>query len=367
MTTHQKTPFSPYQDPRLGALVATGLVGSAREQDFDDIVAYVAELCEAPVCLISLVEDERQWFKATHGTELRETPISQSICLHALTEDEILEIPDTALDPRTVDNPLCQGPEAFRFYAGALLRLENEIPLGTLCVLDHKPRHLTSHQRRTILLLARQVVRQIELREALAMQKRLQAEIDHRVKNSLQMVASYLRMQRRGASEEACQVLLDAEQRVAAISALHAAINDTGGGSVPLAHYLGRIAQLLDESLPKNVSVRVAVEEAYVPPERAAALGLIVNEFVTNSVKHAFPNERVGSVTLTGQRNGGLYRLVLADDGTGFSEVTETPSLGLKIIGAASRQLQAKAAWSQDTEGTCLTLSFSASEALPAN
>ena len=350
----------PENGSRLDALRATTILDTPRERDFDDIVAYVADLCDVPVCLISLVEDERQWFKAAQGLDVRETPINQSICLHALAEEEILEIPDTSRDPRTSGNSLCQGPNALKFYAGALLRLSGGTAIGTLCVLDRRPRRLDAHQRRTMVLLARQVVRQIELHEALSVQKRLQDEIDHRVKNSLQMVASYLRMQRRGARPEAVEVLLQAEQRVAAVSALHAALNDTGGnGSVALGPYLARIAELLNGSLPENVSVEVDIAPARLPPERAAALGLIVNEFVTNSVKHAFPDYRAGRVRVTGRFDGTSYELSMQDDGIGFA-LQEAGGLGLSIIEAAAQQLQASTEWPAATAGTALRTRFSA-------
>ncbi len=252
-------------DARVAALRSLGILDSLREQDFDDIVAHVARLCEVPVALISLVDADRQWFKAACGFDAAETSLDQSICLHALKEETFLEIGDTAEDPRTRDNPLCRGDEPLRFYAGALLRLEDGTAVGTLCVLDRRPRRLTEAQRDAMVLLARQVVRQMQLREALAAQKHLQNEIDHRVKNSLQMVASYLRLHRRSAGGEAADVIRQAEQQVAAIVELHDVLHRSGSDSttVDIGGYLGRIADLLAQSLPA----------AEFEPLRAAAAG----------------------------------------------------------------------------------------------
>ncbi len=345
-------------DARLAALKSLDILDTPRERDFDDIVAYVARLCEVPTALISLVDSDRQWFKASCGFDATGTSLDLAICLHALQEDEILEIPDTRMDPRTRDNPLCEGEDAVLFYAGAILRLDDGVPIGTLCILDRKPRKLSGTQRETLVLLARQVVRQMQLREALSTQKRLQGEIDHRVKNSLQMVASYLRIQRRGALGEASDVLVRAEQQVAAIVALHEALNIAGeSGSIDVGRYLGRIADLLSRTLPVNVRMQADFAPALCDGSRAGAAAVIVNEFVANSVKHAFPGDRSGVIQLSGTLADGKYQLTLTDDGVGLGGEGGR-GLGMTIVDAAGRQLGASLARPKATQGTVLTATF---------
>jgi two-component sensor histidine kinase len=342
---------------RITALESLDILDSPRERDFDDIVAYVSALCDVPTALISLVDSERQWFKAACGFDAAETPLDQAICLHTLKEETFLEIHDTAADPRTRDNPLCRGEEPVRFYAGALLRFD-DVPIGTLCVLDRRPRRLTDHQRETMILLARQVVRQMQLRQALSAQGRLRSEIDHRVKNSLQMVASFLRLQRRNAGNEAGEVIRHAEQQVAAIVALHDALHRSGsGGMVDIGAYLERIAALVGQTLPRNISVEAAFDAATCSSERAAAAGVILNEFVANSVKHAFPDDRRGVVRLIGRLDGDTYQLMLSDDGAGRSEATGS-GFGLSVIDAAARQLGAEVTWPDSARGTVLAMAF---------
>jgi len=152
---------------RLAALQNLGVLDSGSEKIYDDITQLTAELCGAPVCLISLVDEDRQWFKSEVGLGLSETPIDQSICAHAVQQDSYLEVQDTQLDPRTLGNILCQGDTPFRFYAGALLRTVDGWPLGTLCVLDYKPRMLTELQRRTLQVHAQTVTRHLEFTRAL--------------------------------------------------------------------------------------------------------------------------------------------------------------------------------------------------------
>lgn len=350
-------------EARLDRLRALGVLDSPRERDFDDIVAYVARLCDAPIAFISLVDTDRQWFKAAHGFDRSETPLDQTICLHALSEERFVEVSDTALDPRTRDSPLCTGPDGVRFYGGAVLRVD-EVAIGSLCVLDRRPRRLDAAQRDAMILLARQVVRQLQLREALSVQERLRGEIDHRIKNSLQMVASYLRLQRRDAGEAAHEVLRQAEQQVAAIVALHAALGEAGSsGSVDLRLSLGRIAELIGRTLPANVRIATDIAPAIVDSDRAAAAGLILNEFVANSVKHAFPDDGDGRIDVRGAWQGGRYCLVLRDDGVGLGGASDGDGdggFGMSIMRAAARQLGARMSRPETACGTAMALSFAA-------
>lgn len=151
---------------RLEVLRNFGILDTGTEKIYDDLTGLTADLCDVPVCLISLVEQDRQWFKSEIGLGICETSIEESVCSHAIVEDNFLEIPDTRLDPRTDDNALCQGDKPFLFYAGAILRSLNGRPLGTLCVLDYKPRTLTSLQKRILSVHASSVTRQLELTRA---------------------------------------------------------------------------------------------------------------------------------------------------------------------------------------------------------
>ena len=152
---------------RLDVLHDLGALDSGAEQVYDEITQLTAELCNVPVCLISLVEKDRQWFKSKVGLGICETSIEQSICAHAITQNDYLEIQDTHLDDRTLNNTLCQGEKPFRYYAGAILRTLEGWPLGTLCVLDYEPRQLNHLQKRVLEVHAKSVTRQLELTRAL--------------------------------------------------------------------------------------------------------------------------------------------------------------------------------------------------------
>lgn len=163
----QRPPWD--ETARLNALHAYDILDTDREPAFDDVCALTARICDAPIAVISLVDAERQWFKAEVGLGLRETPLEISFCRHALLEVDHLIVPDAERDERFACNPLVTGEAHLRFYAGILLRSPEGLPLGTLCVLDTKPRPegLSALEAQTLEVMARQVMNLLALRRAL--------------------------------------------------------------------------------------------------------------------------------------------------------------------------------------------------------
>ena len=165
---------------RLAAVFDLQVLDQPPEPEFDDIAALAQRLCGTAGALVSIVAAERQWFLArTGGLVGCETPISQSICAHAIHGGDVLEIRDLRLDPRTRENPLVEGAPHLRFYAGAVLRSRAGLALGTLCVIDLAPRPegLTPDQRDSLLALARQTVSFLELRRVAAQRDAALAEL----------------------------------------------------------------------------------------------------------------------------------------------------------------------------------------------
>ncbi len=154
---------------RLAELSAYGLLDTPPEADFDDLAALASRICETPISLVTFVDERRQWFKATVGLDLRETPRSLAFCAHAIQRpDELMVVEDATRDERFVDNALVTGEPGIRFYAGAPLVTPSGHALGTLCVIDRKPRTLTIEQAEGLRVLARQVSSQLELRRTLS-------------------------------------------------------------------------------------------------------------------------------------------------------------------------------------------------------
>lgn len=338
----------PNQSERLQTLYDYGVLDTEREKDFDDIVNLAARLCDAPISVINLIDAHRQWFKAEVGLGTRETPIQTSICAHVILSEKFVEIPDTLSDPRLSGNPLCLADPGLRFYAGALLIAENGLPLGTLCVLDNRPRELTELQRDTIKVLAGQVMKLLDLRRALKVQTMLRQEVDHRVKNSLLTVAALTRMQARVASEPQTKRALEAVHgRIETVAALHQALSKSESGDrIDLASYIEGVVRLIDGHRPQNVVVDVDCGEGVtVTSGRASNIGAVVNEFVTNSFKHGFPDGQPGRVSVVCSRDDddGMMSLICRDNGAGLDDAavadSASQSLGLKIIQASAAAL----------------------------
>lgn len=136
----KSAPIPPYDAQRVAALRALLILDTPPEERFDRLVAFAAEEFDVPIALVSLVDENRQWFKARVGLDACETSRDISFCGHALTEPQGLLIEDALLDERFHDNPLVIGPPYIRFYCGVQLLLPSGHVAGTLCLIDAKPR-----------------------------------------------------------------------------------------------------------------------------------------------------------------------------------------------------------------------------------
>src|SRR2546427_2943795 len=149
---------------RLKVLWQYSVLDTVPEEIFDDLTELAARICEAPIALITLVDEKRQWFKSKVGVSINETSRDISFCSHAITQPGLFIVPDATKDERFADNPLVTSDPKVRFYAGAPLVTADGYALGTLCVIDKVPRELRPDQTQALTILARHVVSQLELR-----------------------------------------------------------------------------------------------------------------------------------------------------------------------------------------------------------
>ena len=228
-------------------------------------------------------------------------------------------------------------------------------------MLDYEPRELNDMQRHALRVLARQVMTQLELRRALKRKELMRKEMDHRVKNSLASVAGMVRLQISRASDPALRAALDmVQQRLRSISLLHEELYRTAGDDqADLGRYLTTLQAMLQEGAPEGVTLEFDADHAIVSPLKASAVGVIVSEFVMNSFKHAFPDERPGKVTVTLKETGTEIELVCRDDGAGAGEIApQKRGLGLRLISAYASQLGGAAVFRDAGPGFELRLSF---------
>lgn len=158
-------PLPKNETARLLALKRLEILDTPEEEMFDEITSLASMICNAPISLVSLIDETRQWFKSHHGLSTRETPRSLAFCSHAILGDELFLIPNAKEDLRFQNNPLVNEAPNVIFYAGIPLALDDQIKLGTLCVIDNKPRELSADQIQMLKLLGKQTVRLLQMRK----------------------------------------------------------------------------------------------------------------------------------------------------------------------------------------------------------
>jgi tRNA A-37 threonylcarbamoyl transferase component Bud32 len=160
------------EEERLAALERAEILDTPPEAPFDTVAQLAASICEVPIALVSLVDRDRQWFKAKVGLAVSETARELAFCAHAIHDDAPLIVRDALTDARFADNPLVVGDPNIRFYAGVPLHGDDGSSLGTLCVIDRVPRELTPKQLQALSMLARQASTEIRLRSEAARGRR---------------------------------------------------------------------------------------------------------------------------------------------------------------------------------------------------
>lgn len=169
----KQAPIKENEAARLDALRRYNILDTLPEAEFDDFTQLAAQICGTPIALISLIDNERQWFKSHLGLTVSETPRNISFCGHAIHDAQVFEVTNALEDERFADNPLVIGAPHIRFYAGAPLITPDGYCIGTLCVIDQLTGKLTPEKTASLAALGRQVVRQLELRMALVRAEKL--------------------------------------------------------------------------------------------------------------------------------------------------------------------------------------------------
>jgi signal transduction histidine kinase/CheY-like chemotaxis protein len=205
----------PNEASRLAALRQLGILGSPPDPEFDALARAASLVCGTPISLVSLVEEDSQWFKANHGLDgVAGTSRDVAFCSHAILGDEVMEVPDATQDDRFADNPLVQGEPNIRFYAGAPLRLSDGSAVGTLCVIDRAPRQLSEQQRELLRCLAAAAASALDSWRARRIEAQFALELHDREERARQHIAE---LKRRDDALRKSQEFLDRTGSIAGI------------------------------------------------------------------------------------------------------------------------------------------------------
>jgi two-component sensor histidine kinase len=349
------------EQQRMIAVKRYDILDTPPDGSFDRITAIAARRFNAPISIISIVDHDRIWFKSHHGVDVAQIGRDPGLCASAILSANPHILTDARIDPRSLANPLVAGDFGLRFYAGVPLRTSDGHNLGTLCVLDKRPRDVDPGAISDLTDLAEVVMDQMELRlsarKAIDQAQLMAREIDHRVTNSLQFVSSLLRMQstEKEISDPAGH-LKAAATRVAAVARVHRHFSVEERQEVSCVLFLRRLCEDLSGILERPI--HVTGDDGSVPAASIQPIGLIVNELVTNAAKHGD-----GKISVSFSVQGTNCQICVSDEGDGLPvdfQLDNQPGLGMKVVSALTRQLggRVKASGNPDGKGSCFTISF---------
>lgn len=352
----------PQNEPeRMKAVRRYNILDTPEDGAFDRITALAARLYGVPIAIISIVDEDRIWFKSHHGLPVRQIGRDAGLCASAILQNDPHILNDASTDPRSLANPLVAGDFGLRFYAGVPLTTHDGHNLGTLCVIDKEARPFDQEQIDDLKDLAAVVMDQLELQlsaqRAISQAKLLAKEIDHRVMNSLQFVSALLAMQSRSlGDDQAAAHLRLAANRVAAVAQVHRHFYAEGASETSCIVFLRRLCVDLETILDRSITVRG--DEGTVPTTSIQAIGLIVNELVTNAAKHG-----EGTIDVHFESGNGVNALIVSDDGrilpADFDPAAESKSLGMRVVISLASQLGGKlTAGHRPDGGSCFKVKF---------
>ena len=328
---------------RLKLLHDLNILDTELDRMYDELTELAAKICETPISLISLVDENRQWFKSRHGLDATETPRDYAFCAHAILGDDLFVVPDSSKDERFSDNPLVTGEPRVHFYAGYPLEVSNNLKVGTLCVIDHKPRNLTEEQRQALKVLGNQVKMQLKLRKSLddlrkaeqqaseanLLKSSFLANMSHEIRTPMHAVLGYAEMLKEGNlnSEQKEQVenieiagrnMMDILNDILDFSKIESGMMDVEITGFDLRQLIDELNSLFSISAKKKgirLKFLVDTQLKYIESD-STRLKQILSNLISNAIKFT----SIGSVSVSVELEANKINFTVSDTGDGIAK-----------------------------------------------
>lgn len=329
-------PRIPEEDAeRLKELHKYELSDGIYEQEFQDVVELASKICNVPISLISLIDFDKQFFKGKVGLTVDETSRDVSFCGHAILTDNLMEVQDATMDERFHDNPLVNEDPYIRFYAGMPLITQSGYKIGTLCLIDRKPRELDDEQALALKTLSKQVMKLFDLRlrnrekqRIIDVQQKMMSIMAHDIRGPLSALKMSYDLKNEGILSEEEVVMIDKlvpDQLDATVTLLD---NIVDWGSLQLSH-LSPVVEDVDLRAECNENIGVFslqanakgnvminnVPEGFVHKGSKRGVSFILHNLLGNANKFTSG----GSITVSAERDGGATKICVSDTGTGMA------------------------------------------------
>ena len=355
---------------RLEVLKSYEILDSPPEDDYNSITFLASEIFNTPIALISLVDDERLWLKSKIGLNISETERSISFCTNAIhTSEEVYVVEDARKNTIFENNPLVAGQSEIVFYAGAPLIDPDGYALGTLCVIDTKERSFSDKEASQLKILANQVMKLMDLRKKNSALKIVNSEkdillkeIQHRVKNNMQLISSLISLQISKINDPNLSAAFNiCLNRIMAISNIHQNIYlESARESINFKIYLIDLLNSFEIAHSATKNIQNEIEDIILGLDIALPLSLITSEILTNTFKHAFSETQEKKIKIVFQKKeNNLIEMIIQDNGVGFNieEKWETSnSLGFEIVKTLMDQINGNITCVSTKNGTRFTI-----------
>lgn len=332
------------ENARVVALNSYAILDTLPEKEYDDITFLASMICDTPMALISLIDKDRQWLKSNHGFDKKETPREFAFCAHAINDkDNTFVVNDARIDERFQDNPMVTSDPNLVFYAGVPLKTPEGHPIGTLCVLDVKPKVFTESQKKALEILSNQVLKLLELRKsAVILHRNNQILRDknktldkfvsvaaHDIKSPINNILSLSGMliddYSSSIDSNAMQLLdyikLSAEHSTHLIDGILSYSKDSNVISeqkefVNIKSLLLEVKNLLITS--ENIHLTINVDESLTVYANKTALHQIFSNLISNGIK--YNHEDIIKITINAEESDRFISFNVKDNGSGIKQ-----------------------------------------------